>query len=149
MHLNGRSFRELSEAHGLALNANNFRKYVQRYIRHGTNGLTIKASNKVYSQAFKDQVVREYRHSKYSYQALAAKYNIPSHETIRRWVMRYTEGKENRAYSPKPEVYRMKSRKTTYEERLEIVQYVLAHQLSYKDAAEQFKISYTNVYSWT
>lgn len=43
----------------------------------------------------------------------------------------------------------MKSRKTTYEERLEIVQYVLAHQLSYKDAAEQFKISYNNVYSWT
>src|SRR5699024_11145266 len=65
------------------------------------------------------------------------------------WVMRYTEGKENRTYSPKPGVYQMKSRKTTYEERLEIVEYVIKHQLSYKNAAEKFKVSYNNVYSWT
>ena len=43
----------------------------------------------------------------------------------------------------------MKSRKTTYEERIEIVEYVLSHELSYKDAAEHFKVSYNNVYSWS
>lgn len=43
----------------------------------------------------------------------------------------------------------MKSRKTTYEERIEIVEHVINHPLSYKDAAEKFKVSYNNVYSWT
>lgn len=42
----------------------------------------------------------------------------------------------------------MKSKKTTYEERIEILEYISNHNLSYKDAAETFNVSYNNVYSW-
>ena len=41
-----------------------------------------------------------------------------------------------------------RSRKTTYEERIEIVNYCLEHGKNYKDAAELFNVSYTQVYQW-
>ena len=79
---------------------------------------------------------------------IAVEYNMPSHTTVRRWIIKYTEGKENKNYSPKPEVYNMKSRKTTLEERIEIVNYCLNNELSYKDTAERFNVSYSQVYNW-
>lgn len=149
LYLDGVSLRELHDDYQLGLDATNFHLYVRKYLEHGMTGILRQQNNRHYSNQFKHQVIQEYLGSNTSYKALAVKYNIPSHETVRQWVMRYTEGKENRTYSPKPEVYQMKSRKKTYEERIEIVKYVLNQQLSYKDASEKFKVSYNNVYSWT
>jgi len=41
-----------------------------------------------------------------------------------------------------------KGRKTTYEERIEIVEYCTTHQRNYKETAEKFQVSYQQVYSW-
>ncbi|WP_260302349.1 helix-turn-helix domain-containing protein [Schleiferilactobacillus harbinensis] len=41
-----------------------------------------------------------------------------------------------------------KGRKTTYVERIEIVQWTIAHGLVYSGAIERFSISYNQVYSW-
>ncbi len=149
LYLDGTSFRALREDYELDLNESTFRFYLDKYLKHGTTGLLRQQKNRNYSEVFKHQVVQEYFNSNLSYKGLSVKYNIPAHETIRRWVLRYTEGKENRTYSPKSEVFQMKSRKTTYEERVEIVEHVINHQLSYTNAAEKFKVSYNNVYSWT
>ncbi|CCQ94522.1 transposase [[Clostridium] ultunense Esp] len=43
----------------------------------------------------------------------------------------------------------MKSRKTTFEERLEIVKWVIDNNMSYKDAAKKYGITYALVYRWT
>lgn len=149
LYLGGISLRELRDNYQLDLGKTTFQLYVGKYLEHGVNGLLRQSKNRHYSDRFKHQVVQEYLYNNISYKELVIKYNIPGLETIRRWVMRYTEGKENRTYSPKPEVYQMKSRKTTYEERIKIVEYVINHELSYKNAAEKFKVSYNNVYSWT
>ena len=42
----------------------------------------------------------------------------------------------------------MKSRKTTLEERLEIVKYVLDNNNDYKGAAERYNVPYANVFNW-
>lgn len=39
-------------------------------------------------------------------------------------------------------------RKTTFEERLEIVTFTIAHEKDYQSAIEKFNISYQQVYSW-
>lgn len=39
-------------------------------------------------------------------------------------------------------------RKTTVEERKEIVKYCIEHNRNYKDAASIFDVSYSQVYSW-
>ena len=36
----------------------------------------------------------------------------------------------------------------THEEKIEIVKACLANNLSYKDTAEKYQVSYNNVYSW-
>ncbi len=43
----------------------------------------------------------------------------------------------------------MKYRKTTFEERLEIVKWVIENDMSYKDAADKYSITYAPVYKWT
>ena len=39
-------------------------------------------------------------------------------------------------------------RKTTQEERIEIVKYCLEHDLEYKNTAAKFDVSYNQVYTW-
>ena len=39
-------------------------------------------------------------------------------------------------------------RKTTLEERLEIVSLALTHEKDYQKAADQYRVSYQQVYSW-
>ena len=43
----------------------------------------------------------------------------------------------------------MKPRKTTFEERLEIVKWVIENNMSHKDAADKYSITYALVYKWT
>lgn len=39
-------------------------------------------------------------------------------------------------------------RKTSFEERVEIVNYTIAHEKNYQAAAEKFSVSYQQVYTW-
>ena len=41
-----------------------------------------------------------------------------------------------------------KGRKTTYEERVEIVTYCIEHEMDYAQAAEKYQVSYQQVYQW-
>jgi transposase len=60
----------------------------------------------------------------------------------------YYNGVENKDYNPKGEVYTMKSRETTFDERLEIVRWVIANDMNYKEAADLYGIRYALVYQW-
>ena len=42
----------------------------------------------------------------------------------------------------------MKSRKTTFQERFEIVKWILGHNMSYKEAASKYGIRYSLLYMW-
>ena len=41
-----------------------------------------------------------------------------------------------------------KGRKTTYDERVEIVKYCIEHELNYAAAAEEYQVSYQQIYQW-
>lgn len=41
-----------------------------------------------------------------------------------------------------------KGRSTTWQERIDIVQYCLAHQYDYRKTADHFQVSYQQVYPW-
>ena len=62
--------------------------------------------------------------------------------------MKYNDGIEIRQYDPKGDIYTMISRKTTIEERIEIVKYVIEKDYDYKGAADKYAVPYTNVYQW-
>ena len=119
-----------------------------RYKTYGSSVFEETHHNKSYSKEFKEKVVREYLTGRGSFRDLAVRYNIPSDETIRQWVSSYNNHIELRDYDPKSEVYMAKRRKTSFDERLEIVNYCLEHNRDIKNTASLYKCSYAQVRSW-
>ena len=123
-------------------------RWVKQYDKYGEIVFHPKERNKGYSKEFKEIVVREYLDGKGSTRDLCYKYDILSVATLLKWVNSYNSHEELKDYNPKGDVYMTKSRKTTIEERIEIVQYCLDHDKEYKLAAEQYDVSYAQVYQW-
>lgn len=148
LFLEGIPFSQLVHEQGLSLSISSFRMYVRRYVAHGPQGLQSVKQNNTYSEDFKEEVVLAYLSKKGSIKELAVQYGVPSYSTVHSWIKRYTEGKENRTYSPKPEVYRMEKRKTTWDERIQIVKNHLENQWTYKETASKYQVPYHSVYQW-
>ena len=121
-------------------------EWVNKYKSVGEMAFEESTINKSYSKELKLRVIQDYINGIDSLEGLANKYNISKGEIVRAWVLKYNEGIEIKDYNPKGDVYTMKSRKTTVEERLEIVNYALAN--SVKDAADKYTVPYINVYQW-
>ena len=80
---------------------------------------------------------------------IVAKYNISAQQILRNWISLYNANRELKDYCPKPEVYMAEARrKTTIEERKEIVEYCINHNCNYKETANIYSVSYSQVYSW-
>ena len=124
------------------------RQWVRRYESLGEEGFDHSKVNKSYTKEFKLKVINEYLAGKNSLLELANTYNIPSKTIVRKWVLAYNNGKDIKDYDPKSEVYTMKSRRTTLEERIEIVKYVLDNNNDYKGAASKYNVPYANVFNW-
>lgn len=123
--------------------------WVRKYQEAGPDSLLPSRSKHVYTQELKEQVVREYLDGKGSMQALAIKYGIPNHRTVQDWISVYNSHKELKATSVAPEVYMAESkRKIGVEERLEIVQYCMDHDLDYVQTASKYEVAYWQVYKW-
>ncbi|HEC2154276.1 TPA: transposase, partial [Staphylococcus delphini] len=118
------------------------------YKAHGIDVLLPNTKRKHYPKELKLNIINEYLHSDLSSYDLAIKYGIRSATQVKNWITMYTEGKEISDKSQYSEVYRMKSRKVTYEERVNIVQYYLNHDQSYSEVAHHFNISYGQIYAW-
>ncbi|WP_353626630.1 helix-turn-helix domain-containing protein, partial [Bacillus sp. JCM 19041] len=124
------------------------RRYYERYCQYGFDSLGAKKRNKRYSKAFKEQLVQAYLNGHGSLMSLSALYNIPNHTTLSDWILRYTSGKEAKGSLPKPEVYTMKARKTTVEERVKITEECIQEGFTYKETAEKHQVTYGQIYQW-
>ena len=125
----------------------NVNGWVRRYQKNGPSGLNPRTNNATYTKEFKLRVIQEYQQGN-SLHELMAKYNIPSPKSILNWINKYNRHEEIEDYIPHPEVYSMSARKTTIEERIEIVDWCLEHNKNYKETASKFNCSYTQVYQW-
>lgn len=125
-----------------------FSIWVKKYHKYGESVFLDRPRNNSYSKEFKLMVVEEYLAGLGSFESLALKYDIPSRRIILSWVSLYNSHGEQKDYRPKGEVYMAKSRKTTIQERIEIVNHCLANDKQYKLTAEKFQISYTQAYQW-
>ena len=126
---------------------NKISQWIKRYQGNGTDALKPRTNNTTYRKAFKLKVIYEYQQGKSSSE-LMAKYNLPTDDIVRTWVKKYNRHEEIEDYIPRPEVYHMSTRKTTIEERKEIVEWCIENNKNYKEAAIKFNCSYTQVYQW-
>ncbi|MBQ1899925.1 MAG: transposase [Erysipelotrichaceae bacterium] len=124
------------------------REWVKKYKAYGASAFEETHTNKSYSKQFKEKVVKEYLSGKGSQEDLALRYGIPSRVTVLKWVLSYNNHIELKDYDPKSEVYMAERRKTSFDERLEIVKYCLEHNRGIKNTASLYKCSYAQVRSW-
>lgn len=124
------------------------RRWYFKYIQHGSSVFDSSSKRKDYDKKFKLLIIETYLSGNYSMTELSSKYNI-SVSMVGRWVQKYNNGIEIKSSNTKKEVCTMKSKKTTYEERLEIVKWIISNQMNYKEAANHYGVTYALVYKWT
>lgn len=118
------------------------------YREKGIEGFHLGEGNERHTAEKKKQAVEEYLQGQGSLREISRKYHISGNDTLRRWIKVYNSNRELRDYDPKPEVYVAMRKKTTKEERQEIVKYCLEHGKNYKGTAEKYEISYSQIYQW-
>lgn len=105
--------------------------------------------NKRYSKEMKLQAVQDYLAGKGSQREICQKYGILGKRTLEVWIKCYNGHKEFRERSASTgEIYMTKGRKTTKEERAEIVAFCIEHGKDYGLAVETYHVSYQQIYSW-
>lgn len=88
-----------------------------------------------YSNEFKMEVVKAYLNGEGGYTYLAEKFNIPSRTAIKNWVASYNNlGEEGLLRS-------RQNRKYTLDFKLEVVEYYLTTEISYRDLAMKLGIT--------
>ncbi len=136
------------EASSTGISNETIREWIARYESLGDSGLVSSSKNTNYSASFKQTAVLDYLNNEDSYLVICKKYGIRSTTQLRNWVMKYNGHEKLKASGTGGKPIMTKGRKTTYEERIEIVEYCIAHQRNYNETAEKFKVSYQQVYSW-
>ena len=132
----------------LCISSRTIQDWALIYNKHGLAGFSKKMRNGSYSKEFKMKVVEEYVRGDGSSIDLGIKYDISS-GLLRKWIRMYNANRELKDYNPKQEVYMAEARrKTTLEERKEIVEYCIAHNRDYKGASSKYGVSYSQIYSW-
>ena len=148
-YLKGESPANLGNEYKLEYKCDNpIRHWARRYAVLGDKAFEHSNKHKSYSKELKQRVIDDYLKGVDSLDGVTNKYNISSTSIVINWIKKYNKGIEITDYDPKGDVYTMKSRKTTLEERLGIVNYVLANNNDFKGAADKYSVPYANVYRW-
>jgi len=140
------SGRELAREFGC--NDRTIRHWVNQYKYKGEDIFLEINENQSYSSEFKHMVVQEYLDGRASQRELAIKYNIRSTAQIYNWIKVYNGHKKLKSYKASGGIEVAKGRKTTYEERIEIVESCLKNGQDYNATAAKYNVSYQQVYSW-
>ena len=102
-----------------------------------------------YRAELKLQAVQDYLAGKGSLRKICKKYGIPDHKMLRQWISCYNGHKDFKERSgARGEIYMTKGRKTTQEERPQIVAFCIEHGKDYGLTVETYKVSYQQIYSW-
>lgn len=126
------------------------RDWVRRYKQLGEDALHPYKTRTYYSAETKQRAVEEVLYEGAGKQGVLKKYNISSSAVLRAWITNYNKEKVNKSTGGglsqmKP---RRKATKTSVKERIEIVQFTLAHDKDYQAAIKKYGVSYQQVYTW-
>lgn len=124
--------------------AGSLKRWIQQYLTGGLANLERPVHNRRYPKKLKLRAVHDYRNHRLPTREILLKYDIRGLSQLRNWVILYNNGKE-----PVRKRVRKMGRKVSYDEKIEIVKWVLKHNHDYKQAAQKFDITYSRAYAWT
>ena len=141
------SYNSLAEKYGLGITT--VKELVARYQAEGIEGISGRRKDKKYSREEKILAIREYTENGKSIADICKEYKISSRRLLRGWISWYNGHREfKERSSAKGEIYMTKGRKTTQEERAEIVAFCIEHNKDYGLTVETYNVSYQQIYAW-
>lgn len=138
----------LSIASNIGCSKITLNRWYYRYLSHGPSVFDCSNKNRSYSKEFQKEIVKLYSFENKSIIELSIKYNITI-SVIRGWINNFKDNKPFKDYNFNSNIYNMKYRKSTAEEKIRIAKWVIENNMDYKAAADKFVHKYSNVYSWT
>ncbi|GMX66109.1 IS3 family transposase [Paenibacillus elgii] len=122
-------------------------KWRRKYRLFGYAGLEARVHYQSYSVELKIQAVKDHLEGGLSQYQVIDKYKIASTTQLANWIKKYNGHSSLRTYTGGSTAM-TKGRSTTWQERMDIVLYCLANGQDYRKAANQFQVSYQQVYGW-
>lgn len=123
-------------------------RWIAKYESMGTSAFQ-KNKNKTYSKELKLYAVQDYLAGIDSLLGICKKYGIHSPTQLSRWILKYNNSEELKASGTGGYTIMNTGRKTTFNERIEIVQYCIAHSRNYAETAKKYQISYQQARNYT
>jgi transposase-like protein len=140
------SQRSTAKTYGVTLSS--VQKWLMKYRSMGKDAF-FKTKNKRYSKELKLKAVTEYLSGFASQVSICKKYSIHSTHQLHQWILKYNGHEEQKASGTGGGAIMTQGRKTTFDERIEIVQYCISHEHNYAETSEKYKISYQQARNYT
>lgn len=137
-----------NQARLLGIDRKSIQQWICNYMSLGTNGLITANQNVSYSKALKEAAVSDYLSGLGSLIDICQKYGIRSKGQLHNWILKYNGHEELKTSGTGGTGIMTKGRKTTYDERVEIVTSCIENQMNYAATAEKYQVSYQQVYQW-
>ena len=146
-YLDGKgSMKTIAQRLGIAFQS--FKQWVKNYEAMGIDAFKTN-HNKHYSKAEKEQAVAAYLAGEGSHMEICQKFKILSTSQLKSWIKKYNGHEELKVSGTGGLTIMTKGRKTSFEERIEIVEYCIAHDHNYTATAEKYEISYQQARNYT
>ena len=121
--------------------------WLRLYEVEGIQGLAPQSRKRSYPADLKRMAVEEYLAGGISLRQICKKHKIRDKTQLRDWIKRYNSGKNfGRKMSGGSRM--KKTRKTSQEERIQIVKACMERGFDYGATALEYKVSYQQVYTW-
>jgi transposase len=116
-----------------------------KFDKAGVDGLIESTTWKTYSRELKINAVEDFLQKDLTVSEILEKYTISSDSILSTWVKKYTSHSELKDSGKGMSQTMTKGRKTTFEERIQIVDHCLKHQGNYQVTSETYGVSYQQV----
>lgn len=124
------------------------RRWLMIYESQGETGLIETHSNKSWNKNIKLSAVLDYLSGNGSLDTICKKYKISSSGLLSKWIMMYNNHMGFKTTCSGGRKHMIKSRKTTFDERVEIVQFCIENSKNYGLTMDKFNVSYQQIYLW-
>lgn len=132
----------------LKLHEHSIRACIRKYKTFGSHGLVTSNKNNYYSDDIKLKAVTDYLNGKGSSNDICISYNISSRSVLYKWIKKYNNGHKMSKPHNKGDKIMTTGRKTTYQERIEIVLFCIDNANDYNLTSNKYNVSYQKVYTW-
>ena len=133
----------------LGVSCETVRSWISNYKTFGASEIEKGPLNTKYSEEFKSAAVSDYLEGNGSMLDICGKHKIRSTKQLRNWIKLYNGHNDLRSTGGKgSESYMTKGRTTTWDERIEIVSYCIAHNKDYVTTMAKYEVSYQQIYNW-